>query len=308
MGLKFQLNKVFILLFLIFFTNTNLLAQGNPFLQGNKPNTQTINVQNESKLQKTSRDLQKLVREKIAFFIKEVKENKNFKLIFLSLLFSFLYGVLHAIGPGHRKIVMFSYFATNKARFYEPWIAGFSISGLHAFGSVALVTIVFFIIKTSISATINQISNKMEFLSYLSIAILGAALLIIAIYNLVKKIIEFNNEIQNNNNDVKTNKRRLIFLILTTGPIPCPGATLILTMAIANNVYLFGILLVIAMSFGMSLTISILGSLAYLFKNLFTSFANRSIKKENSIFSFTHTVLEIVGAIIILVFGIFMTL
>ncbi|MBN2651530.1 MAG: hypothetical protein JXR63_04040 [Spirochaetales bacterium] len=306
MGLKLLSNKTFFLIILLFISVTNLQAQGNPFLQGNRPeNTQKI-TKNESKLQQKSKEFQKIIREKIAYYIKEIKHEKNAKILLFSCLLSLLYGILHAIGPGHRKIVMFSYFVTNKSKLYEPWLAGFAMSTLHALGAIVVVSIVYFTIKASLSTTVDKISNKMEFYSYLSIALLGIFMLLLAIIELIKKIREHKNPSLAAPQDKSLNRKKLILLILTTGPIPCPGASLILIMSITNDAYMYGILLVVAMSIGMGLTISLLGSIADLSKKTFNYFANYFTRKNNLLVSIAHPIVEIIGALVILAFGIFM--
>ncbi|HPS44714.1 MAG TPA: hypothetical protein PK542_09530, partial [Treponemataceae bacterium] len=52
---------------------------------------------------------------------------------------SFLYGILHALGPGHRKTVIFSLYLARKAPPWEPAGTGALLAILHAGAAVVLL-------------------------------------------------------------------------------------------------------------------------------------------------------------------------
>ena len=54
---------------------------------------------------------------------------------------SFVYGILHAAGPGHRKTVVFSIFLGKKAAPWEPAALGFLSAGVHAATGMAIVLV-----------------------------------------------------------------------------------------------------------------------------------------------------------------------
>ena len=54
-------------------------------------------------------------RDKISELLREMKTMNSGKLVFGLIVFSFLYGLFHAIGPGHRKIIIFSLFLSRNS-------------------------------------------------------------------------------------------------------------------------------------------------------------------------------------------------
>jgi ABC-type nickel/cobalt efflux system permease component RcnA len=261
--LKSLLNKKFLFAIFFIFSIFTVSAQGNPFINGNKPAQQPKQKQ-QSELMKKNNAAQKNIREKISNYIEVVKHKKDAKIITISLLLAALYGILHALGPGHRKVVMFSYFASNKSKWYEPFAAGFSISGLHALGAVAVVLGVYYAIRTTLQTKVDSISRTMEIISYASIAVMGLVMLILGLISFIKTLRQHNNPAFDNINQPKMTRRKLILLILTTGPVPCPGASLILIMALTSGLLGFGLAMVLAMSVGMGLTVSLISVAANL--------------------------------------------
>jgi len=75
-------------------------------------------------------------REAMADLFSDLKEEKSPAVLAGLPGAGFLYGILHALDPGHRKTVMFSLFAARKARWYEPLAAGFLSALLHGMSAV----------------------------------------------------------------------------------------------------------------------------------------------------------------------------
>ena len=89
---------------------------------------------------------------------------------------SFLYGVVHAVGPGHGKMVISSYVVANEETVRRGVIISFIAAGLQALTAVALVGILAFALNAS-GLQINAWSNQLEMVSYALIALVGAWLL-----------------------------------------------------------------------------------------------------------------------------------
>ena len=98
--------------------------------------------------------------------------------------FSFIYGVVHAVGPGHGKTIISSYVVANEETVRRGVIISFIAAGLQALTAIALVGILAFALNAS-GMQINAWSNQLEMVSYALIALVGAWLLttqLIAIY------------------------------------------------------------------------------------------------------------------------------
>ena len=89
---------------------------------------------------------------------------------------SFIYGVVHAVGPGHGKTIISSYVVANEETVRRGVIISFIAAGLQALTAIALVGILAFALNAS-GMQINAWSNQLEMVSYAMIALVGAWLL-----------------------------------------------------------------------------------------------------------------------------------
>ena len=96
---------------------------------------------------------------------------------------SFLYGILHAVGPGHGKTIISSYVVANEETVRRGVIISFIAAGLQALTAVALVSLLLFGLNAS-GLQINAWSNQLESVSYAMIAVVGLYLLTTQLYRL----------------------------------------------------------------------------------------------------------------------------
>jgi ABC-type nickel/cobalt efflux system permease component RcnA len=89
---------------------------------------------------------------------------------------SFLYGVLHAVGPGHGKTIISSYVVANEETARRGVIISFIAAAMQALTAVALVGLLLFGLSAS-GLQINAWSNQLETVSYAMIAVVGLYLL-----------------------------------------------------------------------------------------------------------------------------------
>lgn len=87
--------------------------------------------------------------------------------------------------------------------------------------------------------------------------------------------------------------------VIAVGLRPCSGALLVMTFSLLNGLYLGGILSVLAMALGTAMTVSILAAIAVSAKSL----ALRLSGPGSTAASITGSVIEIGGAILIIVLG-----
>jgi nickel/cobalt exporter len=99
---------------------------------------------------------------------------------------SFIYGVVHAVGPGHGKTIISSYVVANEETVRRGVIISFIAAGLQALTAIALVGILAFALNAS-GLQINAWSNQLEMVSYALIALVGAWLLTTQIIAIVRR-------------------------------------------------------------------------------------------------------------------------
>jgi ABC-type nickel/cobalt efflux system permease component RcnA len=119
---------------------------------------------------------QQSMQRELANGVKSLKGENAFTGAVMLAALSFLYGVVHAVGPGHGKMVISSYVVANEETVRRGVIISFIAAGLQALTAVALVGILAFALNAS-GLQINAWSNQLEMVSYALIAVVGAWLL-----------------------------------------------------------------------------------------------------------------------------------
>ncbi len=219
----------------------------------------------------------------ISSYIKSVNEN-GLSAAIVVLVISFIYGLVHAAGPGHGKALVSFYFLSRGGSYKKAIKMGYLISVVHAFSALSITFVVYFILHGFFSKTFKELSNISMIISAIMIILVGIYLFIQAIK--AKK------EKEQTNFSKEKSEYAVAF---SAGIVPCPGVmTIVLFCISSGNLYL-GVLAAIAMSIGMGFTISLAGIL--------TSYAS---SKGGNFLKTKGYLLEIFGAIFIILLGIFL--
>lgn len=246
------------------------------------------------------------LREQIASFFRnwknaEGKEKSN--ILFGIISIAFLYGIIHAAGPGHRKTIVFSLYIARKSPWYEPLLTGILLAILHG-GCAIILMLIFKGISGSISANTNAYTIYMEGFSYLII-------IVVALFLIVKESIEFSksskeNQLPNETQVVKKQNNTFGDLVpfLISGIYPCPGAILVLVLSFTLDILGAGIAAVSFMSLGMSIPIIISAYLAWFGrKGLFTA-----LKAKESTIKKLGFGIEIFGYSLLILFSLYIAM
>jgi nickel/cobalt transporter (NicO) family protein len=193
------------------------------------------------------------IREKSADFLDDFRSNPSAVSVILFLMVVFFYGILHGAGPGHRKTVVFTLFLSRSARKWEPLAAGFLSAGLHA-GTSLLLFVFFNLIWRSVSSFSDSenISFYLEGWTFIILAAFALALVFFKIFSMLTG--------PGHNYSGKDGKS-LYYLLIISSLFPCPGATMLLILALSQNMIAMGVFGVLAMSLGMGIIISLAGYL-----------------------------------------------
>lgn len=242
--------------------------------------------------------IQKQLYHWMAEGMKSVKESKNqLSTLFLVLAGSLLYGMLHALGPGHRKTVLFSYFMAENAPLWKGMAAGALMALLHGGAAVAIILPIYYLLKGSLLVTFNSVSRSIEIGTFLFIAIFGLVMLSIEIIGLLR-----HRHAEKSDRKAPGHERRMLLLIIGSGLVPCPGAAMVLLFALSMQMVGLGLMAVAAMSVGMAITLSLVA--------LITLGARKSIERAGArherALDFIHHGLELGAYLLITVFGLVM--
>jgi nickel/cobalt exporter len=192
---------------------------------------------------------------------------------------AFLYGVFHAVGPGHGKLVVGSYFLTRRARI---------LHGLAMSGSAALVQSLSAILLVSLLAAVLELGAKrilaeaavLEVASYGIITLLGLWMA----WGVVGRRAccahageaghapgagcghdHHHDHDHDHDHDHRSpavpSPRGEMLRVLSAGAAvglrPCSGAILVLLFTLANDIYPVGIAATFAMGLGVAITVSV---------------------------------------------------
>ncbi len=121
-------------------------------------------------------DQQQKMQRILATSVKSLKTDNPIAGAFTLAGLSFVYGILHAVGPGHGKTIISSYVVANEETARRGVMISFIAAAMQALTAVALVGLLLFGLNAS-GLQINAWSNKLESASYAMIALVGVYLL-----------------------------------------------------------------------------------------------------------------------------------
>ncbi|POT60065.1 nickel transporter [Citrobacter amalonaticus] len=202
------------------------------------------------------------------------------------LLFSFIYGVLHALGPGHGKVVITTWLATHPSKLKSS--IGLTLASSLLQGLVAIVLVV--VVLTILQLPARQLhlsSFWLEKGSYALVGVLGVLLCWRAVKKLRvllrrPKFTAFTPQHIHHANcgcghqhlpnpeqlQSGDDWRARLMIILSMGMRPCSGAIMVLLFSKVVGVFSWGMASALAMAAGTSLTISSLALLVHSFRTL----------------------------------------
>jgi len=189
----------------------------------------------------------------MADLTRHARETKSLKPLFLLIIISFAYGVLHAAGPGHGKAVATSYMVSRNSNLRECVIMGNLIALFHGLSGILLVLAVHFILQSTVMGSLEHLTRTTQIISYSLITALGLFLLAKNFYSRKRQP---EPEILNHSGHAMKKQRGPVAAALIVGIIPCPGVVLIMLFAMSLKMIWLGLLLAFVMIFGMAVTIS----------------------------------------------------
>ena len=228
---------------------------------------------------------QREVNQQMSGLLKAVAENPT-KAGGSLLAFSFIYGVLHALGPGHGKIVITTWLATHPSKLKSSIGLTLASSLLQGGVAIALVVVVLSLLQLP-ARQLHLSSFWLEKGSYALVGVLGLILCWRALKKLraLLKKPKFKTFTPHHVHDehcgcghqhLPTQEqlqngedwRARLMIILSMGMRPCSGAIMVLLFSKVIGVFGWGMLSALAMAAGTSLTISSLALLVHSFRQL----------------------------------------
>jgi len=210
---------------------------------------------------------------------------------------SFLYGVFHAIGPGHGKAVISSYMLASNASIKQG--IGLTVASSFAQGMTAIVCVLVLGYVFDLAGQATRVSRFFEMASFMMIGAMGVWMLLRILRNKpaccdhhdhaepkVQAVShsdqhahgcshdhsehkEPHHEKTDHHNKVADDKIQSYAwwsMMSAIGIRPCSGAILVLLFSLSAGIFHWGVLATLAMSLGTAITVSFLAIISVLFR------------------------------------------
>ncbi|HEY3426876.1 MAG TPA: sulfite exporter TauE/SafE family protein [Negativicutes bacterium] len=234
--------------------------------------------------------LQRNLNENIATEIKELKEQKNEAFLFSILLISFLYGIFHAIGPGHGKTVISSWIIAQQRSLSEVLFISVFAAVFHALSAALLVSGTYIILGKFAAVSTQKLNIDLQIAAAILLIGIGLGMLIRVAKRKCPKI--------SSNAEQKTAGRwGKLVVALSIGIVPCPVTSVILIFCLTLGLIWQGVLLVIAFAMGMGTSLVVISLLVWYLKEKMTN------KKLTGFQYIVTAVLPVMGGIFLVLMG-----
>ncbi|WP_297000015.1 MULTISPECIES: nickel/cobalt transporter [unclassified Thalassospira] len=223
--------------------------------------------------------LQTKLNREITSTLREAKNGDSFWPGMVIIALSFAYGVFHAAGPGHGKMITTTYFLSRDAGWRQGVAMGSLIAAVQAVSAIVMVGGLTLILNLG-PAAVTRNGLILEAVSYALIAALGALMAL--------RILQGRDDCcdhhgpgmhhhdhahhhdhhhsvsghHNHGHDsfaATQSSWQMISTGIVAGLRPCTGSILVLLFTLANGMFLIGVGAAFAMALGVAITISLIG-------------------------------------------------
>ncbi|TVR70924.1 MAG: hypothetical protein EA427_04975 [Spirochaetaceae bacterium] len=261
------------------------------------------------------RDAQRGLTRNLSTTLRAVQRGETTGMFWLIVSLAFIYGVVHSILPGHRKILLVSYFLARDARPITGVIAGIALAAVHAAAAVIVVLVAYYVVRTSVGATVVRAGAAVQTVTAGLVLVAGVVLLVLTIREIRshRRDDHDGHHHDGHHHDghghdghghgadpEKARSQRLLPVIVISGLVPCPGSSMIMLFAVSVGVVTLGLIAVASFAVGMALVFAALCVATILVKDRI----NRLLESRRG--AALHHAIEIGGALVMVSFGLFL--
>lgn len=258
---------------------------------------------------------QKVLREKLTAAISAMKSG-DWGAIWKFLLICLVYGMLHALGPGHGKSIVVGYFIARRGRWRQGVALGAGITVTHTMSAVLLLLVLYAIFKATVFNAFETGRIGIERASYALIMLTGVLLVVLAIRDVIKsrkgcgcaaRLDAAEGAAQDGACAESglgsalppvARWREIIGVAAVTGIVPCPAVALIVLFCLLNSMVALSLLGALVICVGMTITNVAFGIAAVAFrKGIDKGSAHTRIATK------IYTVATLAGGVIIFISG-----
>ena len=219
--------------------------------------------------------------------------------VLVSLAAALFWGAAHALSPGHGKTIVTAYLVGRRGTPRDAAVLGLIVPVTHTIGVFALGLVTLALSQWIVPETLYPWLNAA---AGISVVVIGAAVMRARVRDWLHERAHRRGHAHHHHHhhhpEPGTGFRGLLAVGISGGALPCPSALVVLLAAISLHRVAFGLVLIVAFSLGLALTITGIGLVAVLARS---AFARRSFD------GLALRVLPAVSALVIVVAGVAMT-
>lgn len=267
--------------------------------------------------------IQRDLHRRLAAAVRAVNEAGSGVATLSLMAISLLYGVFHAVGPGHGKAVISAYLLANERAVRRGILLAFLASLVQALSAVLLVGVLAVLLNAA-GVTVRESAGLLESASYALVALVGAWMLVSLLRGGHRHEHHGHGPAHDRGHDhapgaacghnpaphpalaLDTGKgvfSKAAGLVLAVGIRPCSGAVLVLLFALAQGVLLAGIAATFAMALGTAVTVSLLAVLTLYSKRLALALVGEGNDARAAWVEGAYRALAFLGAGLLLLLG-----
>jgi nickel/cobalt exporter len=290
------MNYKIVALFLIcFFINCSVLASPSHLGEEKQPaenivaEVSTLLQHNPLLLKLTI--FQRSLNENLSTKIKELKEQHNSALLFSILTVTFIYGIFHALGPGHGKSVISSWIIGQQRRLKEVLFISILAAALHALSAAVIVGGTYIILGKFAAVSTQKLNADLQVAAAILLIVIGFSM----IFRLIQdKVAKTRHQLEEKT--IILWKKPLV-VAFSIGVVPCPVTSVILIFCLSLGLIWQGILLVLSFAVGMGVSLVAVTLLVWLLKE-------KIVNQKLAAFQFAVTnILPIIGGVFLVFMG-----
>lgn len=188
------------------------------------------------------------------------QKERSLPVLAVSILVALALGALHALSPGHGKAVMASYLVGTRGTRRQALGLGLTITVTHTIGVFALGLVTLYAAGI---ITPERVYPWLALVSGLLILAIGTTMVVArtraALHSHPHDHPHHHHDHAHAPGRVSLGRGSLLALGVSGGLIPCPSALVVLLASVSLNRLVFGLLLIVAFSAGLALTLTAFG-------------------------------------------------
>jgi nickel/cobalt transporter (NicO) family protein len=198
------------------------------------------------------------------------REHLGFWVVLASLAVALFWGAAHALSPGHGKTIITAYLVGRRGTPRHAALLGLMVTVTHTIGvfALGLVTLLLsrFVVPEQLYPWLNLTSGVL-------VVAIGASVLRARLRHVR------HDHHHHHRHSGELSRRSLVAVGVSGGLLPCPSALVVLLAAISLHRIGFGLLLIVAFSAGLALTVTGIGLVAVFARGAFgrLSFEGRAL-------------------------------